>query len=119
MVQAFAVVHVFVSGETAENGLPQRFDKSMPAVLAGPSIAHLPANSGLLQTHQVVLVNVDGPQSHCALDRGFSIFIFETPMHSERLHQSGLPETVLSTSTSAATCSGWTDLLHGHLQLIL
>jgi len=47
MAQAFGVVHVFVSRETTENGLPQHSEKSMPAVLAGPRIAHLPANSGL------------------------------------------------------------------------
>ena len=38
MAQAFGVVHVFVSRETTENGLPQHSDKSMPAILAGSPV---------------------------------------------------------------------------------
>jgi hypothetical protein len=41
MAQAFGVVHLLVSRETAENGLPQHSDKSMPAVLAGSRIREL------------------------------------------------------------------------------
>ena len=38
MAQAFGIVHVFVSRETTENGLPQHSDKSMPAILAGSPV---------------------------------------------------------------------------------
>ena len=38
MAQPVGVVHVFISRETTENGLPQHSDKSMPAVLASSSI---------------------------------------------------------------------------------
>ena len=34
MTQTFGVVHIFVSGKTAEDGLPQHANKSMAAILA-------------------------------------------------------------------------------------
>jgi hypothetical protein len=38
IAQAFGVVHVLVSRETSEYGLPQHPDQSMPAILAGSRI---------------------------------------------------------------------------------
>ena len=38
MAQAFGVVHVIISGETPEHGLPKQPDQRMAAVPAGPRI---------------------------------------------------------------------------------
>ena len=94
MAQTFGVVHVFISRETIGNGLPPHSDKSMPAVLAGSRNRITRRGQGR-----------PGPRDAIRLTEASSIFIFEMPMRSERMHRSGLPEMVLSTSTSAATCS--------------
>lgn len=45
MSQAFGVVHVIISGETPEHGLPNQPDQSMAAVPAGPRVGkHVPGH---------------------------------------------------------------------------
>jgi hypothetical protein len=70
-IQAFGVVHAFVSRKMTENELPQHSEQEH----AGRSCRspHRPRASEfwtapILQIRQVVLVSADGPQSHRALD---------------------------------------------------
>ncbi len=46
MAQPFSVVHVLVSGEPPEHGLPQHADQSMSAVLAGAGVGEALARHG-------------------------------------------------------------------------
>ena len=53
MAQSFGIVDIFVSGKTAEYGLTQHSNKSVPAIFAGPCIRESVAGHRGQATHVV------------------------------------------------------------------
>jgi hypothetical protein len=58
MAQALGVVHVFVSGKSPEDGLPQQPDQRMTTVLAGACVGDQVARYGA-ETEDIVKFTID------------------------------------------------------------
>jgi hypothetical protein len=79
--QTFSVIHVLVSGETTEHGLPQETRQHVSSVLAATTIRqHCAGKRG--KTESVIQVTV-GEQSRIGRDAGAVKFQLEAPVENE------------------------------------